>query len=288
MSTRTVLIDGDTFIFTAASANEYESQWEPWLWTLHADFDAAVRQLDSMIDAIVSDVQADRIVIALTDESNWRKGVMPSYKFNRVSKRKPVIYKALREYIAETREVFQRPGLEGDDVLGILATHPKLIPGEKIIVSLDKDLQTIPGYLLNYGKVQKARQDDPSISYIECVEEITELKADRYHFMQTLSGDVTDGYPGCPGVGSVNAARLLDDGRVLEPETATVSRGPRKGEQEVRWEPGREGTPWEIIVSAYARAGLNEDVALLNARVARICRHTDFDFANKEIKLWTP
>lgn len=288
MGTRTLLVDGDTFIFTAASANEFECQWETWLWTLHADFNAAVRQLDDTLNAIASDVQADRVIVALTDDANWRKSIMPSYKHNRVAKRKPVIYKALREYIAETREVFQKPTLEGDDVLGILATHPKFVPGEKIIVSLDKDMKTIPGDLLNYGQVLKARKDDPSLSYVECIQTITEADADRWHLIQTLSGDVTDGYPGCPGVGAVNAAKLLDEGRVLEPVEKTISRGPRKGEVETSWEPGREGTPWEIVVSAFKRAGLNEAVALQNAQVARICRKSEYDFQQGAVKPWLP
>lgn len=254
---RTALIDGDVFIYQASAANEYETQWEPWLWTLHADLTAAIQQFDDTLNKIVDDLKADRVIIAISDDVNWRKSVMPTYKHNRVSKRKPVIYKAMREYVAETRETFLRPGLEGDDILGILSTHPFLVKGEKIIVSIDKDMKTIPGLLLNDGQARKAGGD-----YSSHVRIVTEEEADRTHLMQTLTGDTTDGYPGCPGIGAVKAEK-------------TLGTTPAKD-------------CWPLIVAAYAKAGLSEEVALMNARVARICRSTDYDFTNKEIKLWKP
>jgi hypothetical protein len=120
---RTVLIDGDVFIYQASAAHEYETQWDTWLWTLHAELQPAINQFNDTVDAIADDLKADRVIVALSDEVNWRKSVMPSYKHNRVAKRKPVIYKPMREYVTETRETFLRPGLEGDDILGILSTH---------------------------------------------------------------------------------------------------------------------------------------------------------------------
>lgn len=284
---RTALIDGDIFIFTAASANEYETQWEPWLWTLHADLPAAIAQFRDMVDTITTDLEADRVVVAITDEHNWRKDVMPTYKHQRVSKRKPVIYKAMREFVAEEYQTYQRPGLEGDDILGILSTHSHLIEGEKIIVSLDKDMKSIPGLLLNDGHARKAMAQFGG-RYSDHIQTVTVEEADHFHRLQTLTGDITDGYPGCPGIGPVRAEKLLADGLVLESRERTVMRGARKGEQEITWEGTRPGTPWEIIVSAYRSMGLTEEVALLNARVARIARANDYDFQSKEIKLWLP
>jgi DNA polymerase-1 len=244
----TALIDGDVFLYQASAANEYECQWEPWLWTLHADLAAAIAQFDDTINKIVAHLKADRVIIALSDDANWRKSVMSTYKHNRVAKRKPTIYKAMREYVKETRETYQRPGLEGDDILGILSTHPFLITGEKIIVSIDKDMKTLPGVLYNDGHATLVT--------------IAEEQADRTHLIQSLTGDTTDGYPGCPGVGPVKAEKLLG----ITPNAEC----------------------WPLIVAAYAKAGLSEEVALMNARVARICRSSDYDFTTKEIKLWNP
>jgi 5'-3' exonuclease len=247
----------------------------------------AIEQFDDTVGKIVEELEADKVVVALSDDVNWRKSVMPSYKHNRVAKRKPVIYKAMREYVAETRETYQRPGLEGDDILGILSTHKFLIPGEKIIVSIDKDMNTIPGKLLNDKHARAAMTQDGG-TYADHIKEVSESQADFYHMMQTLTGDVTDGYPGCPGIGAVRAEELLINGLVLTPSERVIQRGARKGETEIKWTPTTAGTPWEVVVSAYASAGLSEEVALLNARVARIARAADYDFTNKEIKLWQP
>lgn len=274
---RTALIDGDVLVFQAAAANEYEAQWSDWLWTLHADFNAAMEHLDRQIERVMELLETENVILALTDPSNWRKQVMPSYKSHRLKTRKPVVYQPLREYVSEKYRTYMKPGLEGDDVLGILSTHPKLIPGEKVIVSIDKDMKTIPGQLLDL------REENPTVRVVSREE------ADRFHMIQTLAGDATDGYPGCPGVGMTNAERLLDGGQALVPQEKVISRGPRKGETEIEWVPsGVPATMWEIVVSAYQRAGLGVEAALENARVARICRYTDYDFKKQEVKLWSP
>lgn len=253
--TRTLLIDGDILCFQAASAVEQETQWGTWCWTLHSDIREALPILEGTVDRLLDGLAASRVIFALTDENNWRKQVMTTYKLNRVDKRKPLCYGALREYVAEKYTTFQRPTLEGDDVLGILATSSKLVEGEKIIVSIDKDFQGVPGKLVR------------DMETLE-IEEISESQADYFHMLQTLTGDATDGYPGCPKYGPVTAAKLLD----------------------VFWQDGvfHKEAAWDDIVKAYDKAGLSETVALQNARVARICRASDYDFKEKCVRLWNP
>ena len=48
-----------------------------------------------------------------------------------------------------------------------------------------------------------------------------------------------------------------------------------------------DGDPVEIA-KAYDKAGLSEEYALQQARVARILRAEDYDFHNKQVKLWRP
>lgn len=245
---RTLLIDADTLVYEAAKANEIETKWDEDLWTLHAYEEPAKLQLDAKVEELKARLSADRVVMALSDYTDpWRKRVMPTYKSNRKDVRKPIIFAPLREHVHANYETFQRPGLEGDDILGILLTHPTLIKGEKIVVSIDKDMKTLPGQHYRMHKDEEF--------------EVSEAQADYTHLVQTLTGDTTDGYPGCPGVGPVKAERLLADLHV---------------------------SPWPVIVKAYEKAGLSEEVALQNARVARICRHTDYDFKKKEVILWNP
>jgi DNA polymerase-1 len=181
---------------------------------------------------------------------------MPTYKHNRTGGRKPITYKPLREYVADTYETFIRPTLEGDDVLGILATSKKLVEGEKIVVAIDKDLRSIPGLLYNPNK--------PT----EGIVTISQAQADWFHLFQTLTGDVTDGYPGCPRIGPKKAEAILAP--FLSDDRMDV-----------------QGA-WPEIVKAYENAGQMEGHALMNARVARILRASDYDFKNKQVKLWNP
>ena len=89
---------------------------------------------------------------------------------------------------------------------------------------------------------------------------ITLEEADRQHLVQTLAGDATDGYFGVPRIGLKTAEKLLD----------------------------KEGAEWQTVVNAYEKAGMGEDEALLNARMAFILRDGYYDNDTKEITLWTP
>jgi DNA polymerase-1 len=153
-------------------------------------------------------------------------------------------------------KVFLRPGLEGDDVLGILATSKTLVKGPRVAVTLDKDMKSIP--CDNYN------------SKTGSLTTISEREADAFHLRQTLTGDTTDGYPGCPGIGPVKADKFLE--HFLDDNShMTILQA---------WK--------DIIVPAYVKAGLNESVALTQARVARICRNTDYNYKKKEVILWQP
>ena len=90
-------------------------------------------------------------------------------------------------------------------------------------------------------------------------EYITGEEADKNFLMQTLTGDPVDGYSGCPKIGAVNATRILD-----------------------------KDCSWHAVVAAFEKQGLTAHDALIQARVARILRASDYDFKTKEVKLWTP
>lgn len=141
--------------------------------------------------------------------------------------------------------------LEADDILGILATGP-WIGGEKVIATKDKDLLQIPGLHINHADLDRG------------VHEVTVEQGDRWHLYQTLVGDQCDGYKGCPGIGPKKAERILNElGSSLEER-------------------------WIGVVTVFEERGLTEADALLQARLARICRASDWDYENKVVKLWSP
>lgn len=94
----------------------------------------------------------------------------------------------------------------------------------------------------------------------EIIEIVDENMADHMFFFQTLTGDSVDNYKGCPGIGPKKATELLLT----------------------------KGVKWQTIIDAYAKAGLTEDHALTQARVARILRTQDYNLEKEEIKLWSP
>lgn len=241
----TALIDADILAYQAAASCETPIRWDDDLWTLHAFEDEAEASFDNMMNTIIKATEADDYILAFSDSENWRKAVLPTYKANRSEVRKPMLLKHLRQYAKDNYSCFIRPTLEGDDVLGILATSAKPVKGDKIVCSIDKDFKTIPGRHYNFRS--------------QTFFEITQEEADYWHLTQTLTGDATDGYSGCPGIGAVTAQKLLT-----------------------------QDTSWATVVKAYEKAGLCEEEALVQARVARICRAEDYDFKKKKVKLWNP
>jgi DNA polymerase-1 len=283
MTQRTILLDGDVYCYQAAAAVERTVNWgegeddDSCLYTLHADLDDAILTLDASVETLRDALGGDRIILALTDKVNWRASVLPTYKGNRKAVRRPLVLADLRQYARDTYEVWERPGLEGDDILGILATNNAAIPGEKVVVTIDKDLHTIPGFHYNSSKPGQG------------IYEVTKEEADRFHILQGIAGDVTDGYTGCPGIGMAKAEEWLSEPYTLIPEEYTITRGKNKGELGTKWVKAPEcASMWEGIVSLYAKAGYNEEYALQQFRVARILRSTDYDFKNKEPILWEP
>ena len=240
---RVLLIDADVIAYEACSAVQQEIEFEPGYYTWQSRFEDVEDAFDTQLARIKDTLDGDELKLCLTDsDGNFRRGVLPTYKSKRG--KKPLVLKAFKQHLIDNRGAYFRPGLEGDDCMGILATMPHK-GEERIIVSIDKDMKQIPGKWVRWPD-----QD---------IVTVTEEEADYFHMMQTLTGDVTDGYSGCPGIGPVKAAGIL------------------QGE-----------VSWHVVVKTYEAKGLTEDDALVQARVARILRASDYDFKRKEPILWTP
>lgn len=271
---RTLLIDADVVAYQCASASEVAIDWGDGYWTWGCDFDEVTTRVDQKIEQYMDELEGDAYRLCLTDsEGNFRLDILPTYKGKRANVKKPLVLKAIREWMIEERDAYFRPRLEGDDIMGIFATWSK-VKGEKVIVSIDKDMKTIPGLY--------CRDLESGIV------DVTEEEADYWHLYQTLTGDVVDGYSGCPGVGPIKAKHLLTNVLKLVPYHHELKRGPRKGEIETRFEEAEADNLWDVVVSCFHEAGLNERAALQQARVARILRATDYDFKKKEPILWSP
>ncbi|EQB10412.1 hypothetical protein L284_17115 [Novosphingobium lindaniclasticum LE124] len=236
-----------------------------------ADFEGAKKDARETLDALVEQLDATDLIICLSDDfSNWRKDIYPLYKTNRAATVRPEHLYDMKDWLAETYPTDRRPRLEADDVMGILSTEPH--KGERIIVSADKDMQTVPGLLFNPNKDQFVREIEPA-------------EAERFMLWQAICGDQTDGYHGCPGAGPAAADKLLA-GIGWEPFVHVFKSGPRKGVEEKRWREVDLGCRWAAIVSAYEKAGLTETDAVVQVNVARILKAQDMD--GSRVIPWEP
>ncbi len=235
-----LLIDADYIVYKCCAACETEIDYGEDVIFVTSNFsdayNAVKREIQQIQDVFGS---FSKPILFFSDSKNFRKKISPDYKGHR-NRKKPCGYKRVIRNLKIEYDVCIMPELEADDAMGIYATK---LTGN-IIVSPDKDMRQIPGKLYNL--------DDTTT--------ITPEEGARWHLIQTLAGDQTDGYSGVPGIGVKRAETLFN----------------------------KEGYSWQTVVKAFEDKGLTEDDALLNARLARILTVEDYDSKQQEPKLWTP
>ena len=236
-----LLIDADYIVYKCCAATETEIDFGEDLIVVTSRFSEAYEYVERELYNIASDLGCfDDSILFFSDSVNFRKSIDPAYKGHR-NRKKPCGYKRVINKLKEDYRVVVMPTLEADDALGIYATKE---PGH-IICSPDKDMRQIPGQLFDLTQE---------------VVEITPEMGDRWHLIQAMAGDQTDGYAGIPGIGIKRAEALLE----------------------------ANGATWQTVVDAFAAKDLDESVALMNARLAKILQCDDYDFTNQEPRLWNP
>jgi DNA polymerase-1 len=246
-----LLLDADVPCYQFAFKNQLDIDWDnngEIDTVLHED--RVIPQLTKFIGSLKSKLKCSEVIIALSDnKSNFRKEILPSYKENR-KQEKPKLWEFIRNYFESTEHghrVEFRQNLEGDDILGILATHPKY-KGKTVIATIDKDMNTIPGKLFLFNK--------PELGVVN----VQPLDSIRYHMKQVLTGDTVDNYKGLKGVGQKTADKLLDSvDDIVE--------------------------MWGEVVRLYESRGQTLDDAYVQARCAYILQYNDY--IKGEIKPWT-
>jgi len=239
-----LLIDSDFLAYKAAQACEEGIDFGNDVIIAQSNFSKVLKIFEREIKKVKTAMMDDEIILYFSSTENFRKKIYPDYKGHR-NRRKPLGYRRLVNHCRDNYNFVCRKGLEADDAIGIDATNPKYASLDNIVVSPDKDMRQIPGVLWNLT-------DD--------VEEITKEDGDTWHLIQSLAGDPTDGYAGCPGIGVKRASDLLN----------------------------KHDSKWEAICQAFRERGLSDDDALINARLAKILQHDNYDYDREEPILWTP
>ena len=233
-------IDADYIVYKGCAAAETEVDWGSDIIMVTSKFSDAYANVLKDINKIVGEFGGfTEPVLFFSDSVNVRKTILPSYKGHR-NRKKPCGYRRVINQLKTEYEVVIMDSLEADDAMGIYATK---FSGN-VIVSPDKDMRQIPGSLYNL---------DERIT-------VTPEEGAKWHLIQTLAGDQTEGYSCAPGV-VVKRADILFD---------------------------KHGYSWATGVKACVEKGLNEDDALMNARLAKILTLDDYDTKKQEPKLWSP
>lgn len=189
----TLLIDADWLIHSGCAACEVDTKWDDCIHTLHLD-EGDVKDFIAMKLEYWRELTGHTdVIMCFSDYPTFRHEMNDEYKANRIGKRKPLGMKDIRRWVTDNYITRVCAGLEADDVLGLLATGA--LVADPIIVSIDKDMRTIPCSLLAS----------------DTVETVTPAQANRAWMLQALTGDSTDNYSGLKGVGPVSAAKILGD-----------------------------------------------------------------------------
>ena len=207
---------------------------------------------DELRDRIAFDVHlwtpvfTPRMVCALSckSEDNYRREVYPEYKANRKGKPRPVNLSLAGEIMREDHPVVTRDRLEADDLIGL-----GMSSGLAVGVSLDKDIESCPGWFWNPDKMCF-----PVV--------ISEQLADEFFYKQWLMGDSTDGIPGAKLVGKVKAGKIVEENK---PDNIVPA-----------------------VLKEYEVRGHDYDYCVTMARLVRILRDGEYDRETGEITLYDP
>jgi len=243
-----IFVDADIIAYEAAAQAQFMIDWDDGAGgRVYTDLPLALEVAAQTIGKIVRYCGPD-LVLCWSGHENFRKVINPQYKANRIGKVRPTLLKEVRREMSREYPSMTEVALEADDLLSIMATAAE----DTVIATIDKDLMNTPGWHFNW---RRPGDDVFNVGYIE---------AEANFYRQILTGDPTDGYSGCPGVGPVRADKILDGTR------------------------GDGVAAWYAILEAYDSKGLTAEHALLMARMAYILQHGDYNFKTGEVKLWVP
>ena len=230
----------DYIVYKCCAATETEIDFGEDLIIVTSNFSDAYKCVKRDLEKIQAELGAfDDLILFFTSPNNFRKKILPEYKGHR-QRKKPCGFKRVINNLKLEYKVVLKDTLEADDALGMYATK---FPGN-IIVSPDKDMRQIPGRLYDFKETVDITPEDGA----------------RWHLIQTLAGDNTDGYAGVPGIGVKKAMKIFEE----------------------------KGYTWKAVVETFEEKDMTEEDALVNARLARILTTEDYDYERKEPILWTP
>lgn len=179
------LLDGDILIYRSAAKMNKES------------LESAMYDLDNRVCNILERLNTHEHVFYISGSENFRYDVNTEYKANRKKTTDPVYREDLKIYALSKWNAQVVHGMEADDALAIeqMRTDPTVDHPQTVIVTIDKDLNMVPGPHYNFVK--------------DILYSVSEREATKFFWEQLLIGDAADNIKGIERVGPVKAKALL-------------------------------------------------------------------------------
>ncbi len=205
---RLILVDGSSFLFRAYHAI-------PPLTNANGDPTNAVYGVSNMLRKLIADYHSDYITVVFdASGKTFRNDLYDQYKAHR-----PPMPDDLRVQIEPLHNLIRamglpliiEPGVEADDVLGVLAQHAEQQGYDVIISTGDKDMaQLVTEHIILENTMSNTRMD------IQGVIDKFGVRPDQIIDYLALIGDTVDNIPGVPKVGPKTAAKWLEQYETLE------------------------------------------------------------------------
>jgi 5'-3' exonuclease len=183
----TAHIDADILVYRVGFASDKND--EPLEYCLAT--------MKKSIEKIIKNTKCDEYKLYISGKENFRDEVatFQPYKGNRLDAKKPKYYNEMRQYLKDVQMAEETDGIEADDAIGLAMTREGA--ENDICVSIDKDLDMIPGVHYNFVKDE---------FYI-----VDEEQAAINFAMQLLSGDSSDNIPGLYRLTGQKATKAIKD-----------------------------------------------------------------------------
>jgi hypothetical protein len=173
-------------------------------------------RLENMLNDILLDISNDEnnieisaVEIYVTNcKNSIRKDISKEYKANRQPN--PIVNCLRKAYISKNNAIYSDT-LEADD---LIADRAKEL-GEFgcIIVTMDKDLMQIPGFVYNFYRKPSVRDQEGNEIEVfkrKGLSYVSKFDAQKFLAKQLLQGDSCDKITGLPKYGAVKAAKIID------------------------------------------------------------------------------
>ena len=186
-NTTTAIIDGDVLLYMSIWGQE--------------TLEDGKKKFKSIFEDITNSLFTEDYVMAMGGPDNFRLDLYVDYKASkgRVKSKstKPDWFDDLKSWTVEAYDgCILSDNCEADDMIRVWALELDNAGIQRCVVTVDKDLDCIPGN--HYNPRTKA------------IYQITKEWADYFYWKQLLMGDSVDNIPGIKGIGPKKAEKILE------------------------------------------------------------------------------